>query len=262
MYTYKNWPVEWIETSCLYLNYSAFRNKIMALYKAKAIKVFNIKQSKLTKILKSAKDINVIVQRNGNYDIALRIVNRKHISWIRVGILLMHFNTNKNNILIINKNMAQLYLSYSIAIMLMLNIDLPRAICLCNYTTCCLDELDVVLNDPWYDLNGLSKPLSRLIVCDNFNISKLSSIESKFSISKFELLNNLTVLVRKLSRLSFLYKPKIGSLSVDDLLILIYIKNLEATIKRSILSFKLDEILQTLFISVSKVERYISDKNL
>ncbi|PIM95012.1 Methionine--tRNA ligase [Candidatus Hodgkinia cicadicola] len=256
-------PVEWIEEDNIFINYNSIKNRIIAIYRANKIKTPNIKPIILYKILVNTKNVCISRKKMLSYGVKLNLNSTCYTLWVWIDALFAYSNSwQTNKIHIIGKDVIWFHLTYYIVLLLIFNIKLPLYIYQHHHIRYKEVKISKSLNEKRFNLEKLPKWLIYYLFCSR-SCSKDIEI-SNLNINKAEsdLVKNLGNLIKRLSKLIKLHGSKLKQVTVSDWLLYLYAKHFEMMVKRYLILFKINIILNMLMKQSAWINNKISNYKL
>ncbi|PIM96641.1 Methionine--tRNA ligase [Candidatus Hodgkinia cicadicola] len=263
MFVANNQPVEWIEEDSIFINYNSIKNKIIAIYRADKIKTPNIGVRMLYKILVNTKNVCISRKKILSYGIKLNLNSTYYILWVWIDALFAYSSSwQTNKIHIVGKDVIWFHLTYYIVLLLIFNIKLPRYIYQHQHLRYKEVKLSKSLNGNQCSLEKLPRYLICYLLCSRSCSKDIEINDLDVSKAESDLIKNIGNLTKRLSKLIKLYGSKIKQITVSDWLLYLYAKHVEIIIKRYLILFKLNMILNILMERLAWVNNKISNYKL
>ncbi|PIM95687.1 class I tRNA ligase family protein [Candidatus Hodgkinia cicadicola] len=263
MFVTNNQPVEWLEEDSIFINYNSIKNKIIAIYRANKIRTPNIKVSTLFKTLVNTKNICISRRKLLSYGIKLNLNSTYYTLWVWIDALFAYSNSwQTNKIHIVGKDIIWFHLTYYVVLLLVFNINLPQYIYQHQHLRYKEVKLSKSLNGRNYNLEKLPRYLICYLLCSRSFSRDIEMNNLDINKTESDLIKNLGNLTKRLSKLIKLHGSKIKRITVSDWLLYLYAKRFEVIIKRYLILFKLNMILNMLMEQLALINNKISNYKL
>ncbi len=256
MYTQDNIPVEWTEQVHMFMICNE-RFKQIILFKNNVIY-----SNRSLQIINMNKKYNTCISRINTYGLKLKINNLKFNLWVWFEALLAYYIYKSNRIHIIGKDIIKFHLDLFSSQLLKLKAKLPIAMFqhgLITTESAKKTKLSKTLQN--YNKLRLKPELRHYICSKNFNQDVNYKSEDQTILRK-KLKNNLGNLIKRTTKLLYLYGKQLKTLSINDWIIICYIKNISSIITHVIINFNLNLLTQTTENCTIKLNIYITKHKL